>query len=641
MGKIYMDSLSKKNLNRDTGMRKCSNCRAALSGSAKICPECDSEYVHKISGKSRINLILCLGTALLLFVVLLFFAGPRVFDAIVHPVSNSTDPQQQEEDEIAKVITNIQEVSGQFYAGRAIDITGEGFGQYDMQASRVTVDGKEALITAWGDTAITVIVPGEITKGRKEITLENPPVFDKKSIEKGFLENIRTEVAKAKITPDNESVIKCGDFEIYISKGSVSVDQEVLVYKFETPSLDDNPYYTVTEEFEITGANGGHVFFNNPVLISMEVANEEEALNTTIQYFDDALGVWVMAETAYNLDDGKLYVKTNHFCGWRKFKDRFKKVVSDQIGSAMDAGKKIVSYPYKAGKFVVDKVVDLGIDTYINDAMNEKFIGVDDNEHVIVYYRESDAQKDPGLPEKAKEMAAAFSTAYEAYTELFGWKNMPNAPKFVGKGEGFLKTYLKGLTTYPGPKSITIDTKYGWVANPLKVYIDPNYNAKGANYSMVSGNISMPGDYPKGNMAATCAHELFHAVQHKQLGLKQLYIANGFKDVAKNLQSSDNEVHKHLANNKWFLEATAEYASLFIGTNTGILILHDGTYSSLPYYAFNGAHEYGMSAFLDYIVTHKNTSTANRGAEFKKMWDYVVKNYSMLSDINSARRVSR
>ncbi|MGI5869258.1 MAG: IPT/TIG domain-containing protein [Kiritimatiellia bacterium] len=534
--------------------------------------------------------------------------------------------------------TEIEGVTGQFHAGRAIEITGRGFGAYDMDNSAVSIDGRPARITAWGASAITVVVPRETKGGSRKIVVENPPLYKRKGIKADFVENKRTELARRTVSRDRDETIEGAGFKMFIPSGSVAREQEIRVYQYDAPCLEDSPHYSIVDEFEITGADGRHVFFEKPVLFGIDVGDEEEADRTRIQYFDDALGVWALAETGYNLGDGRLYVKTTHFSGWRRLRDHVRRKVSKQVGEAWDSTKKVLNYPRQARKYVKDKIVDLGIHIYVNDLLNEEFIGVGDQQHVVVYYRVSDAKKDAGLPDKANEMAAAFSIAFREYSALFGEGNMPITYKAVIHEEEDLKAYSRlpraggGLGLPPMPRRIE---KYELKPDPIKVYIDPNYNAKGANYSIVSGNISMPSEYPKGNMAVTCAHELFHAVQHRQLGKKQFYMANGLKDLSRNLQS-DGEAHRFLANNKWYLEATAEYAARFIGTRVGIETLHDGTECALPYYASNNSHEYGMSAFLDYIVTERHTDTKDRGRKFKDMWNAVVENYSMLSDVNSA-----
>jgi hypothetical protein len=117
-----------------------------------------------------------------------------------------------------------------------------------------------------------------------------------------------------------------------------------------------------------------------------------------------------------------------------------------------------------------------------------------------------------------------------------------------------------------------------------------------------------------------------------------LYMANGLKDAAGSF-SSDSEVFSWLANNKWFFEATAEYASLFIGTGVGIEKLHSGIEATQAYYAFTGTtngQEYAMSAFIDYIVTDRMLQTESRPQAFRILWDEVIENYSMRDSINTS-----
>ncbi|MGI5868858.1 MAG: hypothetical protein ACOX9C_05385 [Kiritimatiellia bacterium] len=452
-----------------------------------------------------------------------------------------------------------------------------------------------------------------------------------------FAENQRTELARRTVSRDRDETIEGTGFKMFIPSGSVAREQEVRVCKHDAPCLEDSPHYSIVDEFEITDADGRHVFFEKPVLFGIDVGDEEEADRTRIQYFDDVFGMWVLAETAYNLADGRLYVMTTHFSGWRRLRDHLRKEMPKQVDKALTSTKEAARQTWGSVK---DKTADLGIrvQRYVNDLSNEEFIGVEDQEYVIVLYRRSDAEKDVGLPDKAKEMAAAFSVAFREYSALFGEGNMPITYKAAVHEEEDLKAYSRlpraggGLGLPPMPRRIE---KYEVKPDPLKVYIEPACNGPGASYSMASGNITMPSEYPKGDMALTCAHELFHAVQHRQLGKKLFYMANGLKDKARDHLSEDNVVNRFLAYNKWFLEATAEYAARFIGTRVGIETLHNGTECTTPYYTFNTTHEYGMSAFLDYIVTEKQSDTEDRGRKFKDMWNAVVENYSMLSDINS------
>jgi len=295
------------------------------------------------------------------------------------------------------------------------------------------------------------------------------------------------------------------------------------------------------------------------------------------------------------------------------------------VGETVDAGKKGIDYVFKSGKAAKDFVVKLGEEAWvaIKDATVEDFVGVSDvDNNFIIYYRVADAKNDPSIPDTAREMAAAFSTAYNEYKALFGEKNVPPTKR----------TEYISAANMPTLKVIMPD--------PIKVYIDPRYNKTGAvAKSATTGNIIMPSQFSHGDTASTCAHELFHAVQYHQLGLKQLYMANGLKDIDGSLTGGDPEVYRIFSDNKWFLEATAEYAGRFIGTDVGVgKPMHQSIDASRPYYALNGSHDYGVSSFLDYIITSRQTdeSTQTRTEGFKELWNTVTGNYSLTTDINAA-----
>jgi hypothetical protein len=523
-------------------------------------------------------------------------------------------------------------ISGQPYAGRAISISGENFGYYDPQNSKVTIDGKGAPIVTWEETSVTVIVPAGTKAGNKEILIANPPVFDEKSYQKEFMEHKKTEVARAMLSPSEESYIEGKDFVFIAPRGSVAKEQEVVIYKYDSPSFDDNPYYTVTDEYEVTDSEGGHVFFDKPVYFGLNVADEEEALQSIYQIFDEYMGVWVKAETLYDRGDGKLYLVTEHFSGFRKFASVMYKGAKRMAGEAVDSGKKSIEYIYKKGKDAAGLAVNLAEEAYVlaKDLAVEEFVGVSDtDEKFIVYYRASDAAKDPSIPEKAKLMTAAFYTAYEEYNNLFGADQ---------REKSIFEKYLDYRRDSSGPSSQLIEMNLTVVPGTIRVYIDPRYNKAGAKASIVTGNITMPSDYYGEDLASTCAHELFHVVQYHQLGAKQIYMANGLKDLADNrLTGGDAEVYRFFSNNKWFLEATAEYAGRFIGTSVGVgAPIHKSIDASKAYYALNGFHDYGISSFLDYIITSRQTNEGSRKEGFREMWNYVTENYSVISDINSS-----
>ena len=609
----------------------CKNCGSPLKAEVKFCGSCGTAVpapnrqgtaqaaptaqnsaqapaVEKAKrsddrNTGRLKKLLIPGIAFLTIVIALAIAIPRLFDS-----SQSS--------------AGIESVTGQPYAGRAVTISGEGFGYYDPENSRVTIDGKDTPIISWGENKVSVIVPAGITAGKKEVLLSNPPAFDKKSIETEFMAHKKTELASVTLSPSEDNRIERDGFTLIVPAGSVAEEKKIIIYKYDAPSVEESPYYTVTDEYEITDLGGGHVFFDAPVFFGLDVKDEEEALQTSFQIFDEFAGLWAKAETVYVEEEGKLYLATNHFSGFRKFVSVMYQGSKKMVGEAVDSGKKGIDYIYKSGKDAKDAVVKLGEEAWVavKDATVEDFVGVSDaDNNVIVYYRVADAKNDTSIPDLAREMAAAFSTAYNEYKDLFGEEKVPSTRKVVMPWVGSAKI----------------------VPSPIRVYIDPRYNKTGAVCkSATTGNIIMPTVFDKGDLATTCAHELFHVVQYHQLGLKQLYMGTtGLKDLVKELDNlytgNETDVYRFFANNQWFFEATAEYAGRFIGTNEGHgAPIHPYLNASLSYYTYNGYHDYGISSFLDYILATRQS--VDRGAAFKEMWNTVTGNYSMMSSVNVA-----
>lgn len=532
---------------------------------------------------------------------------------------------------------SIDSFNGQPYGNRAVTISGKGFGYYDSENSRATIDGIDTPIIGWSDKEITLLVPHDIVAGKKEVRLVNPPIFNKKIVKHVFLEHTKKELARVTLSPEKDNIIEGEGFALIVPQGSVVQKQEITIFQYDTPSLDDSPYWTVAQEYEITGADGGHMFFERPVYFGVNAADAEEAAHSAFQIFDELAGVWVSAETLYSEEEARVYLATTHFSSFRRF-------VSDMRTGFGRLSQKTIDEAAKKIDFVADKlgegknkIVELTQNLYVNikDATTEEFVGVSDiNEYFIVYYRVSDAKNDTALHDKACLMAAAFSTAYKEYRDLFGEYGVPPVTK-------------KALVT---PKSDGAPVPLGSIDmsryqledihNPIKVYIDPRYNKVGAQAkSATTGNIIMPSEYPEDDMASTCAHELFHAVQYHQLGFKQLYMSTtGLKDIVDNRYTGNStELYRFFANNAWFLEATAEYAGRFIGTGVGVgEPIHPSIEANKAYYVSNGSHDYGVSSFLDYILSTRQTGVDERGDAFKDMWNTVKANYSMASDINTA-----
>lgn len=601
----------------------CTNCGTQLSPNAKFCPSCGIEVYRSpdkvqthtptpppATAKKRksphAKLIISV-VAVVLSIALLVTQFPGLMDLL--PIGSDV---------------HIKEIGGQPYANRAITISGEGFGYYDSENCRAAIDGKDTPIIDWEEKTITLLVPQDISAGKKEILLANPPFFKKKTVKHEFLENAKTELKRVMLTPAKESIVEGEGFVLIAPAGSVTQDQEIVIYKYSAPSFDDSPYWTVADEFEITGPDGGHLFFQKPLYFGIDATDAEEANHSAFQIYNEFSGLWVSAETWYDEGQARVYLSTTHFSSFRRFVSDMRTGFGRLAQNTVDEASKKIDYATEKLGNARDEVVELSQNLWVNvkDATTEKFLRVtDNNERVIVYFRESDAKNDPSITDKAYLMAAAFSTAYQEYEDLFG----------ADKVTTFSKKRL--VSGSPGKNPVTEA-----VPDPINVYIDPRYNNTGAQAkSATTGNIIMPSEYPEDDLVSTCAHELFHTVQYRTLGLKQLYMSTtGLKDLLDNrFTGNTTEVYRFFANNAWFMEATAEYAGRFIGSNIGIgAPIHASIEANRPYYASNGSHDYGVSSFLDYILATRQPSSSERKDAFKEMWNTVTANYSMVSSIN-------
>lgn len=612
---------------------QCKNCGAKINPGAKFCNQCGMQthtkrepaplsshayrqVSEKKNAKGLIILISSIGLVLIVVAIMLF--------RLILP---GIKPQNS--------FVQIKEVTGQPYGNRAIRIHGTGFGFYDAENSRVMIDGKEAGILEWEEDEIFIVVPPGVSGGKKEIKIENPPLFKNTVTQQEFLEHKKVELARAVILPETEMDLEGEGFHFFAPAGSVTKKTEIIISKYDEPSKDDSPYWTVSGEYSITDRKGHHIFFEKQVFFGVDVADAEEAANASFQIFDELSGSWVAAETWFSETNARVYIATTHFSDIRSFfsdmRQGFGRLTDD---AARNVSRKITYVTDKLGTakdWTVELIQDVWVD--VKDTANKDnktyFDSVSDSENrFIIFWRKTDYQKDPSIREKAHLMLAAFVHAYEEYAAIFGVENMPSVTK---------TKLLSGFFNDPVQ-----------VPNPIRVYIDPRYNKSGAvAKSATTGNIIMPSDYQDDDLVSTAAHELFHAVQYKMLGLKQLYMATTtYKDLTDNwLTGNNTQLYRFYANNVWFFDATAEYAARFIATNVGFEaedptktpMIHPRIEANRPYYANNGVHEYGVSSFLDYILTYKNSpdfAKEFRWLAFKEMWDTVTGNYSMASSIN-------
>ncbi|MCD6322977.1 MAG: hypothetical protein J7L77_08110, partial [Clostridiales bacterium] len=218
----------------------------------------------------------------------------------------------------------------------------------------------------------------------------------------------------------------------------------------------------------------------------------------------------------------------------------------------------------------------------------KKIYSVYEADHFLIAYNKRDKTDIPDqaktgtMAKLAKRIGTALDDSYLKYSSVIGVNNSP----FYDLTEIQLSTDKK-----------IVDTR-------LIVRVSSSYNKFGAEYSWTTGQLIIPTKYNDDkDLKTTVAHELFHIFQNHRLSILQMN------------------------NARWFMEATAEYASYYVGTNYGIKNLH--TYTNMNKYLefFENreeGHEYGMSAYIDYLMNH--------GASFRTMWDALVGGKSSVED---------
>lgn len=503
----------------------------------------------------------------------------------------------------------IEDLSGQFTSGHAVIIAGEGFGSYDESDSVVTIDGKTSEIVSWTDTSVHILVPADITEGKKKIVIENSSEEIKKIVTEEFTQQNILEVKRVVLSATEDNWIEEEAFTLFVPAGSLEAPTEIVISWFDTPSPDALAYYEVVDEFLITDVNGGHVFFKQPVFLGLPV-EKEDVTSSTLQIFDDVAGVWVKADCIYNEEDSMLYMSTTHFSMLRKVMDKLTKKVQTKYDSAVQSLSDAKDY---VEDFVVESY------DFIKDNTVEQYYSITcPSKRFVVYYRVADVKDNPSIQETAKDMVMAFDIAYDRYVELFGEDKMPITIIKVYRSM-YPNIDFKSVLKATSEKNDDIQF---YVLDPIKVYLDPRLDNAGSNsgaqWKMATGNIVMPLNYIHEAMEVTCGHELFHAVQYEYLGVSMVPAMRG----------------KDKNSSKWFIEGTAEYAGEYIATNSFETTIANRLGANAAYYAVDGTQEYGISQFLLYITSNRFQDLGNRNVVFKSMWEYVVENDSINSNMN-------
>ncbi len=221
----------------------------------------------------------------------------------------------------------------------------------------------------------------------------------------------------------------------------------------------------------------------------------------------------------------------------------------------------------------------------------KKIYDVHETKHFLIAYNKRDktdvsnitAAK--AISDLADRIGDALDDSYLKYSSVIGEKN---SPRYYMLELDYVAATLNPNSWFKDNKEV-IDTR-------LIVRMSSSYNKAGAEYSWATGQLMIPTKYSdEKDLKTTAAHELFHSFQNYKLSVLQMGEA------------------------RWLMEAMAEYGSYYVGNSYSLDKLH--TYAALTknleyFENREDGHEYGMSAYIKYLV--------GSGADFGNMWNAVV-----------------
>lgn len=131
------------------------------------------------------------------------------------------------------------------------------------------------------------------------------------------------------------------------------------------------------------------------------------------------------------------------------------------------------------------------------------------------------------------------------------------------------------------------------VPETSKVYIDDWGADKTAEWGWLSKNIEIPTTYSTlRELQQDAAHELFHAVQNQYVSVP------------------------YMVANRWWMEATADYAAAYVGTGHGLADALPLDFLHKPLDDGDDAHTYQVAHFVKYLV--------DRGASFTDLFEATM-----------------
>lgn len=481
----------------------------------------------------------------------------------------------------------INNIEGDFISGRTLVINAQGLGSYDANACKAAISGKPAQIYSWADHLITLLVPPELEGGEHEITITGTK--GSKIIRQKFTAHGFSIVAEGNIVKGQDNIIQGDIFKLFVPAASVLTEQKITIKRLSPPASDQSSMTENILQYEITGDDGSRLEFGEPVILTIDMSavdlkslGSEGGRNLTSYTYDDWQGRWFQQNTFYDEDKKLLHIKTDHF------------------------SPGTVSAPKSVSKSIEGKYCKV----YYKSNEQAKSIN-----SIKAAYPDSDTA--------AAEVAGMFDKSYEAYVNVFG---KDNSPDFKLSEKQWNKSTWTNYFTALSTKRKTVKED-----NRAIIEVTASADKSGAYQKSITGKIVLPVSYDTaGQMENMVAHELFHIFQAVNYGnIKKLISASMYKDMAE-WTASKLGYSNFFINSGFLMDATAEYAANVIARGEKVMLeRYDDTRISKPFFQYeqknSNSHEYGMSAFIQYIVDKNVISGGgSKEAAFKKFWlDFV------------------
>lgn len=514
---------------------------------------------------NRLNGVLA-KTLLLFLIVVLVISGCGKKEAAIEfsvdiPPELLIDYDEYLSEEIfdVPVIKNVIPFEGRI--GTEIVIQGNNFGISNTN-SIATIEGNPLEIISWSSTEIICRIPFKTKSGVIEVTTNGGKAEGGKF---NVLEEKHEPLASEEIHKDKDNIVRTNKgISVALPNGSVDTDDNLSISLVENGPVFNSAMFREGQMYSIELDKTKKLV--KPAVIEFQLNKDEDPRNTLVYYFHEKSSSWVLAPTVINTDKGKIAVVTEHFSHW------------------------LIVHARAGGTFLSD-------------------------DYFVIAYNPGDNINVPGLStidELAVVVSEYLKEAYTAYYNYLGEEYVTKLSKRTDMD------YLDRFAQSPGGQLLTDFTKLEQtdlyaltdalgIRNRVIVELSSKHNSYGASagpsLKWARNSLFLPTNYKDDNyLKSTVAHELFHNIQ-----------ANTFFSLEMNM--------KDFYQNKWLIEATAEYASWGIAfPEARPEMLHLNTQPNRPYNFFSNTengHEYGMSFFVEYVIKRGDKN-------FKTLYKYMT-----------------